>query len=265
MAASVSESVHASDSTSNEIKMELIRLNDELVKLEYTYSVYVVNPEEDEHEEEKRRAKGKGKQKVGEIEEISEQPQSQQIEKLISDLEDWNLKAQPYINDHVTPFLTANIFHSYKTLKLLHRFLTYNLLSRSQTLTTRILNHQEQEDNDEDEHDIAKTILKKTVHAAKGMVSEIRDALAESSSKKITLAEYMKDESNNVKLPFEYGYLGNIRIRAVLAAIQLSKRLSQFMFSLSDRDEDFLEKVISEIKKLTQKAENSSIASKFVA
>ncbi|MED6218381.1 hypothetical protein PIB30_026220 [Stylosanthes scabra] len=231
MAASVSESVPASDSKSMEIKMELISLNDELVKLEYTYSVYVVNPEEEEKSKKKRKTKK------------------------------WNLKAQPYINDHVTPFLTDNIFQSYKTLKLFHRFLNYNLLSRSQALTTMIRSQEQEED--EDEHDIAKTILKKTVYAAKGMVSEIRDAIAdlrnnqELSSKKITLAEYVKDESNNINLPFEYECLGNIRIRAVLAAIQLSKRLSQFMFSLSDRDEELLEKVVSEIKKLTQKAENS--------
>ncbi|MED6189796.1 hypothetical protein PIB30_099537 [Stylosanthes scabra] len=224
--ASSSEPEPAKDPKSMEIKAKLLSLNDELVKLEYNYSVYVVIPEE------------------------QEEPLShRQTQKLISDLDEWILKTQSYIKDQVTPFLTAKIFQSYKTLNLLQRFINYDLLSRSQALTATIL-HPHHQEEDEDPEDIAKTVLKRTVYAAKGMLSDIRNDLE-------------KKKSSPINLPFEYGCIENLRRRAVLAGIQLSKLLSQFMFSLSDRDEETLEKLVSKIKKSSEKTEYNFVVSKI--
>ncbi|MED6142125.1 hypothetical protein PIB30_110420, partial [Stylosanthes scabra] len=284
--ASSSSSLPSRDSTSLAIKTKLLSLNDELVKLEYTYSVYVVNPVEE--------AKGKGKEEEAkrkeeeeddddEDEEETEEAEkalSQQRKKLISDVNEWNLKTVTYIKDHVTPFFTTAIHQSYKTLKLLHRFLNYNLLSRSEALTTMILHpHQEQEDDeDKDGHDVSKTVLKKTVFAAKGILSEIRISLANlhnhlqqlvheppsaPSSTKMTLDEYLKKDSSAINLPLEFSCFFNLWNRAVLAGVQLSKLLAQFVFSLSDRNnEAALEKLQVKIKKLV---EDNIVATKFFA
>ncbi|MED6218379.1 hypothetical protein PIB30_026218 [Stylosanthes scabra] len=251
-----SSSEPAKDPKSMEIKAKLLSLNDELVKLEYNFKVYVVIPEEQE-----------------------EEPLSyQQTLKLISDHDDWIQKAQSYIKDEVTPFLTAKIFQSYKTLNLLHRFINYNLLSRSHALNATILDPHRHEE-DEVPEDIAKTVLKKTVYAAKGMLSEIRNELevlheqlrqqrlgefpSRIPIKKITIQQYLEKESSPINLPYEYGCIENVRRRAVLAGIQLSKLLSQFMFSLSDRDEETLAKLVSKIKKSSEKSEYNFVVSKI--
>ncbi|MED6218380.1 hypothetical protein PIB30_026219 [Stylosanthes scabra] len=278
-----SSSAPSKDSTSLAIKTKLLSLNDELVRLEYTYSVYVVNPVEEEQEEAKRKEEeeeeAKGKEEEAkrkeeddddddeseetdeEEEEVDEQALSQQRQKLISDVNEWNLKTVSYIKDRVTPFFTTALHQSYKTLKLLHRFLNYNLLSRSEALRTMILhpNQQQEDDEEKDGRDVSKTVFKKTVFAAKGIVSEIRISLANLHSHLQQLLHEPPSAPSSVKMTLDE--ISEKRFQAVLAGVQLSKLLAQFVFSLSARNnEAALEKLQLKIKKLV---EDNIVATKF--
>ncbi|XLU65146.1 hypothetical protein S245_024355 [Arachis hypogaea] len=91
-----------------------------------------------------------------------------QKQNLISELEERKLKHQSYIND-----LCSALYQSYQTLHVVHKFLDLNLHSKSQALTANLF-HPRQKPPQQDD-DIAKTFLKKTLDIDKALLTEIRE------------------------------------------------------------------------------------------